>query len=115
MYVLGINLPLMDILFIMFILIFIALIFIFFEIRKLYKLIAIEKEDVSQLDLNLKSLEYFINSNPSKELEKYIMKCLATKTPVDVIKKSLIKAGFHAETIDNIFAKLKKKGKVLVS
>jgi hypothetical protein len=50
MYVFGMDLPLMEILFVFSILYLAGLVFTFLEIRKLRKLILVEQKEIKQLD-----------------------------------------------------------------
>jgi len=107
MYVFGIDMPLMEILFVLFIIDFVASVFIWLEVRKMSTLLKIEKGDITHLDSDIKLLDSFIQKNPSEMLENYVSDRLEHGTPKRSIRTSLNKAGFDNDTVSKIFKKLK--------
>ncbi len=109
MYVFGIDMPLMEILFTLFVINFIGLLFVLYEVKKMSSLLKIEKSDIKHLDSEIKTLEYFINSAPDEKLTEYVKKYMQAGTSEKEIKSGLIKAGFSESKITKIFLKLKNK------
>lgn len=107
MYVFGMDLPLMEILFVLFVLNFVALLLVWLEVRKMYSLLSVEKSDISHLESDVKLLDNFIHQNPSEMLLNYVTDKLEKGTPKNKIKTTLTKAGFDDEAISKIFKKFK--------
>jgi len=106
MYIFGIDMPLMEIFFVLVILLIVALIFILIELRKMRIMIRAEQKDLTILDKNLMMVENLINNNPSTKLLSYVADKLEKGTPKATIRKALLKTGFDNKAITKIFSKL---------
>lgn len=95
MYVFGLDLPIMELLFIMFVIMTIFLIIIFLEIKKLTRDIKIEDRDIGLLDKQVQT----------NNLEKYIKTALSNHEKPDQIRKNLIQRGWDKSTIDKLMKK----------
>ena len=84
MYIFGYDLPLPEILFVVFLVNFILLIFIMTQLRKLGSLIIKEKSEISQLDMDTKLLDKFIEKIEVRLKGK-------TKEIIDKVKKKTSK------------------------
>jgi hypothetical protein len=112
MYVFGIDIPLMEILFVVFILNMIILLLMWYEMIEMRKLMKREELGIKRIDLSSKILEHFINENPSKTLIKYVYKYLEAGTPREEIKLALMKAGLYETTINRIFKEFDSDKKI---
>ncbi|MCB9358761.1 hypothetical protein H6503_02425 [Candidatus Woesearchaeota archaeon] len=106
MYVFGYDLPLPEMLTVGFCILLFALILIYYEIRKLSKLLKFEKSEVSQLESDINLLENFLDRNPTDVLINYVSDKLERGTPKKRLREELLKAGFKANTINQVFQKL---------
>ncbi len=96
-YVFGIDLPLIEILFVYVVLILFALVVLLIELAKLKRLMLIEKSDIFKFTKSVQELEEYIKSSLLQGYSKHD------------IKRMLYSKGWTKSTVDNIFRSLKPK------
>jgi hypothetical protein len=101
-YVFGVNLPLNEMMLIILVLLLAGFILLLVELRKLQRLIAQEKYDITRFENDLASLEekgHHKETSPSAELQSYVQKALAQGITPDEIRNKLRSRGWHEEQI----------------
>ena len=123
MYVFGIDIPLMEALFVFFIFFIIGFIIIVFDLRKLKFLIKKEKEDITELEDDINVLEKFekkkkiipkehftrdnIPDKYYKELKNFLKKYMKKGIKVRQLKKMLLKKGWKKSLIKKAIKDIK--------
>ena len=123
MYVFGIDIPLMEALFVFFIFFIIGFIIIVFDLRKLKFLIKKEKEDITELEDDINVLEKFekkkkiipkehftrdnIPDKYYKELKEFLKKYMKKGIKVRQLKKLLRKKGWKKSMIKHALKDIK--------
>ena len=108
MYVFGIDLPIMELLFIFLLFFIIALIFIWLEIKNLRKLISQESQDVDRFEKGINSFNLKEDKQDSKR--QSASKIKINKSYIEKLEsrvKSLLEKGVKMKKIE---AELKKNG-----
>jgi len=67
MYVFGIDMPIMEILFIILVFYFIAIIFIWVEIRKMSSLLKFERSELKELNEDISAIQEFMEQESIKK------------------------------------------------
>jgi predicted Holliday junction resolvase-like endonuclease len=106
MYVFGVDLPIMEMLFVFVLLLFVALIIVFFEVRKLRKLILTEQSDIYRFEEDISKLGKKDMKKHSKSLDEYIKKAKDRGFNQKEIEDILIKKGWPKELVDDSFNKI---------
>jgi len=123
MYVFGIDLPIMELLFIVGLLFLIALIVIWLEIRKLRKLLLTGEKNIGRFEDDIKKLENSKKLGPLNkpkmdktkygdpenidDLRGYIKKCVKSNYPKNKIIQACIKEGWNKNLVKRIIEKNK--------
>lgn len=105
MYIFGIDLPIMELLFIFSLIFIIALVIIWLEIKKLRGLISAEKEDIGGFEKNLKKKKSDGKEKHSQTLEGFIKSALNKGFTKEQIERSLTEKGWTKESLEKAFSK----------
>ena len=105
MYVFGIDMPIMELLFILAVMMVAALIFVVWEIRKLRKLILREQSDINRFEENIGKISNKTSSGNNR-LSSYVKKAINNGLKKKDIEKSLIKSGWSKDDINKAFEKV---------
>ena len=119
MYIFGIDIPIMEILFVFLILFVIGFIIIVFDLKKLRTLIKKEEEEIDEFEQDLKMLENFekkenimpeedISEDYYKKLKTFLKKYLKKGVKERQLKKILRKKGWDRSIIKKALKDLKK-------
>ncbi len=108
-YVFGMEgVPVFEMLFILMLLMLVGLIFVLLEIRKLVRLIAKEKTDISRFEEDLSKFEHGPGKNPSPELVNYVKSARDSGISQGQIEDSLSSKGWEPKHITKLFDKIDK-------
>ena len=94
MYVFGIDMPIMEILFTVMMFMIIALVIIMWEVRKMRKLILTEQQDIIRFESDISKIE-----SPSSTLTEYVTQSLKRGMKKTDIERTLLKKGWPQKNI----------------
>ncbi len=100
MYVFGIDMPIMELMFIFMVVLMAGLIFLLTEIRKLKSLILIERSDIYRFEEDLKTLKPKEKEKHEAALEDFVNKSLERGISKSDIEMVLISKGWPKEMVD---------------
>jgi len=103
MYVFGIDMPIMETLFILMLLTIVAFAIVIWEIRKLRKLIMTEQSDINRFEADINKIESPGGTRQKAGLSKYIKFCIGKGIKKKQIKDSLMKKGWSKKDIKDAF------------
>ncbi|MBD3163647.1 hypothetical protein GF323_00435 [Candidatus Woesearchaeota archaeon] len=107
MYVFGIDMPIMELMFIFLMLFFVALLIILLEIRKLRKLILTEQSDIYRFEEDIENMKPKDIKKHAISLTDFIRAALGKGTTKKEIYYILKKKGWPKKMIDEEFKKIK--------
>jgi len=108
MFVFGINIPLVEVLFILVVILIVFVVLVFLQFRSLRKMILVEQKDIGHLETGLSKLN--IKSPKSTPVvEEFIKTSLKKGYSTQNIRGALVKQNWPREIIDTIFHKVSGK------
>ena len=101
MYVFGIDLPIMELLFVFGIFLFAALVIIWLEIRRLRDLLTAEKANLSRFGKDLSKEE----TQQKSSLDESVRSALKKGYTKQAIKTALVNRGWHEDVVNKALEK----------
>ena len=97
MYVFGMDLPIMEIMFIQTTILLLALIFLYIEIKKLRSLLMIEQSDLKIFEEDLNALKPKVKEDRKQKIKEYVENCRKKGYPLKEIQNVFEKKGWPKE------------------
>ncbi len=108
-YVFGLNIPIVEILLILLVLLAVGLGLVWIELKKLRKLLSMERGVLNQFEQDLNRFESNKGKEHDHELESYVKTALGRGASPEEIKQVLQKRGWDEQTINQVFQSVREK------
>jgi hypothetical protein len=105
--VFGIDMPILEIIFVLMVLLLAGLVVVVLELRRLATLIRTEKAELKRFELDLAQFERDQGKKPSAAMISYIDDAISKGVSKTAVEYELSKAGWSKNEIDTIFDQLK--------
>jgi len=106
MLVFGVDLPLNIFLAVEVLLMMVGLVYVIWEIKKLRRLLTMEKQDLERFEKDLGIIEQENGKNVNDSVVSFVKKALESHITRDHIENMLLRKGWTQKQINDIFVKM---------